>query len=95
MRAVFALLGLLLIASGAIILGAPYLAQHTAQETAMPSEGPSTRSLERRRPGISRRQTWLDQVQAIAEKINAPLSIVFGFISLLYTRRTYHAQRNR
>lgn len=92
MRAMFALLGVLLIASGAIVLGTPYLSSFDAPEAIERNAEPGTRSL--RRPRADR-STWFDQVRTIAEKANAPLSIVFGFMSLYYTRRTYHAQRSR
>jgi len=98
MRLMFALLGILLIASGAIILGAPYL--NNMQPEATMSSGPdapapATRSFKNRRSDRPGRQSMFDQVRTIAEKANAPLSIVFGFMSLFYTRRTYHAQRAR
>ena len=93
MRLMFALLGILLIASGAIVLGTPYLSSLRAPEAAIEDGSPGTRSFKRPSPYASRRQTWFDQVRTIAEKANAPLSIVFGFMSLYYTRRTYHAQR--
>lgn len=96
MRLMFALLGILLIASGAIVLGTPYLASMQSEpEIAEGLEAPGTRSFQKRRPDRFDSQSLFDQVRTIAEKANAPLSIVFGFMSLYYTRRTYHAQRPR
>lgn len=96
MRLMFALLGVLLITSGAIVLGTPYLSNlHSAPTESAEPDALGTRSFQKRRPDALRRQTWFDQVRTIAEKANAPLSIVFGFMSLYYTRRTYHAQHNR
>ena len=96
MRLMFAVLGICLIASGAIVLGTPYLT-NMQSETTLSSDpnAPATRSLKNRRSDRPGRQTVFDQVRTIAEKANAPLSIVFGFMSLYYTRRTYHAQRTR
>lgn len=95
MRLMFALLGILLIASGAIVLGTPYLTSLQSEQSAAEDlESPGTRSF-KRRPDRPRHQTIFDQVRTLAEKANAPLSIVFGFMSLYYTRRTYHAQRPR
>ena len=31
----------------------------------------------------------------IAEQINAPLSILFGLVSLVYSRRSYHINKAR
>lgn len=102
MRLMFALLGILLITSGAIVLGTPYLAQTFAPDAVyQDGEGAGTRSFEKRAPGrplgrdAGGRDTWFDQVRVVAEKANAPLSIIFGFMSLYYTRRTYHAQRSQ
>jgi len=92
----FALLGVLLITSGAIVLGTPYLkTMQQVPPTAVEQDSSGTRSLQNRRPDRPQRQTLFDQVRTIAEKANAPLSIVFGFMSLYYTRRTYYAQRPR
>jgi hypothetical protein len=99
MHWIFALLGLLLIATGAIVLGAPYLdIGHSTYSQAPAPEGGSV--TDKRPPAATRsirpqRTTWLARVREFAEKANAPLSILFGFISLIYTRRTYHAQRSR
>ncbi len=94
MRLMFALLGILLITSGVIVLGTPYLnSMQPVSTAAVEPEAPGTRSFKKRRQDQPRRQSLLDQVRIIAEKANAPLSIVFGFMSLYYTRRTYHAQR--
>lgn len=95
MRIFFAILGILLILSGALVLGAPYLSQLQGSDATFTEQnaapgGPEQRRLRRPRP-----QTWLSQARDLAEKANAPLSILFGIMSLYYTRRTYHAQRDR
>jgi hypothetical protein len=35
------------------------------------------------------------QLRHVAEQANAPLSILFGFLSLYYSRKRYVAERNR
>lgn len=94
MRALFAVLGILLITSGAIVLGTPYLA-NLQSPSAVELDSPNSKSLpgDRTRSLQPASDNWIDQVRAFAEKANAPLSIIFGFMSLYYTRRTYHAQR--
>jgi len=95
MRMTFAILGILLIASGAILLGAPYAAEMLSPGSAMDQTSSTTRSFEKQSPLRPHRATWIDQVRSVAEKANAPLSIIFGFMSLYYTRRTFHAQSQR
>ena len=36
--------------------------------------------------------TFIGKARDLAEQVNAPLSILFGLISLFYSRRTYLAQ---
>jgi hypothetical protein len=48
-----------------------------------------------RGPGVTPTQNIIAQVREIADQVNAPLSIVFGLISLYYTRRTYLAQAKK
>ena len=97
MNWVFALLGILLITTGAIVVSAPYLAEPQMAEVPSAAEVPGVekKSLERSFKPRGRNQTLFDQVREWSEKANAPLSILFGLISLFYTRRTYHLQRAR
>lgn len=80
MTKIFALLAILLIASGTLLMAVP------REE---PSQG---RSLA---PDAIVVPSLITQVRNIAEQVNAPLSIVFGLVSLFYTRRTYLATRDR
>jgi len=58
---------------------------------AAPREEPgSARSL-----SVEPAPSLLVRVREIAERVNAPLSIFFGVLSLYYTRRTYHVARER
>lgn len=81
MTKIFALLALLLIASGALILAVPKPAAPppSAERSLTPTAVPPP--------------TLVDQAREIAEKVNAPLSIVFGLVSLYYSRRTYVLSR--
>jgi hypothetical protein len=80
MTKIFAVLALLLIASGAIMLAVPKPQAPPAAE----------RSIAPQSVGVP---AWADQARELAEKINAPLSIVFGLVSLYYSRRTYVLNR--
>lgn len=81
MTKIFALLALLLIASGVIVLAVPKSAPTAATERSL---GPqSTQAL-----------SLADQAREIAEKVNAPLSILFGLVSLYYSRRNYVQNRD-
>lgn len=81
MTKVFALLALLLITSGVLVLALP------KPQAPPPS---AERSIA---PQSVEAPTLVDQARDIAEKINAPLSIVFGLVSLYYSRRTYVLNR--
>ncbi len=81
MTKIFALLALLLIASGVLVLAVP-------QPAAPPPS--AERSMV---PQATGQPSLADQAREIAEKINAPLSIVFGLVSLYYSRRTYVLNR--
>ncbi|MGE3067678.1 MAG: hypothetical protein AB7K67_19025 [Hyphomicrobiaceae bacterium] len=70
------LLALILIASGVIVLGAPYYIASQGQGMA-----------------VGQAQSWVLQLRHVAEQVNAPLSIVFGLVSLFYSRRTYLIRR--
>lgn len=81
MTKIFALLAVLLIASGVIVLAVP----KSAAPPAATERGMA--------PQSTPLPTLADQARDIAEKVNAPLSIVFGLVSLYYSRRTYVLNR--
>jgi len=81
MTKIFALLALLLIASGVLVLAVPKPTVPAATE----------RSLG---PQAAQKPTLADQAREIAEKVNAPLSILFGLVSLYYSRRNYIQNRD-
>ncbi len=81
MTKIFALFALLLIASGLIVLTVPKpRAPQASAERSMA-------------PQAAEPLTLAEQVREIAEKVNAPLSIAFGLVSLYYSRRTYVLNR--
>lgn len=80
MTKLFALLAVLLILSGTLILAVPKL-ERTGQPGLAPQAIPVP--------------TMVDQARDLAEQVNAPLSIVFGLISLYYSRRSYVVNRDR
>lgn len=80
MSKIFALLAVLLILSGALLL-------------AVPREEPrASRGLA---PEAIAVPSLVAQAREIAEQVNAPLSIVFGLVSLFYSRRSYLVNRER
>ena len=81
MSKIFALLALLLIATGIVLLAVPKLA---------PAE--ATRSLG---PEAVAVPALVNQARDLAEQVNAPLSIVFGLVSLFYSRRSYQVNKDR
>ncbi len=80
MTKLFALLAVLLILSGALVLAVPKL-----DRSARPGFAPEAMPI----------PTLLDQARDVAEQVNAPLSIVFGLVSLYYSRRSYLANQSR
>lgn len=78
MSKIFAILAVLLIATGAILIAVPREAP-----------APATR-------GVSAQQVFSLYARArdIAEQVNAPLSILFGIVSLWYSRRRYIVERD-
>jgi uncharacterized membrane protein len=84
MTKIFALLALLLIASGVIVLAVPKPAQPVVTERSLGPLGPLGTGA----------QSIADQARDIAEKVNAPLSILFGLVSLYYSRRNYIQNRD-
>jgi hypothetical protein len=79
MSKIFALLAILLILTGVIVL-------------AVPKSEPANRSLA---PTAAEEQSLMLRARDIAEQLNAPLSILFGLVSLVYSRRSYHLNRAR
>ena len=77
MRIIFAVFGLALIITGAVLLLVP----REEPRATTRSVGPQVVSL-------------AVQVRDVAEKVNAPLSILFGLISLYYSRKRYIAERD-
>lgn len=76
MSKVFALLAVLLILSGVLVM-------------ALPREEPASSGPRGLAPTGQPQASSLAAVRQIAEQANAPLSILFGIISLYYSRRTY------
>jgi hypothetical protein len=79
MSKLFAVIGIALILLGAALF-------------VIPISQPKTEALRRSAPapvGI------VAQLRSLAEQANAPLSILFGFLSLYYSRKRYLAERNR
>ena len=83
MTKIFAVLAVLLILTGAVLLAVP---RETAPAAATrgPGAAPAVQTI-----------TMLSKARELAEQVNAPLSILFGLISLYYSRRTYLAQGKR
>lgn len=79
----FALLAVALIATGALVLGVP------KEDPA----GPGARSLSPQ--SAVEIPAYLLKAREVAEQVNAPLSIVFGLVSLYYSRRNYNINRAR
>jgi uncharacterized membrane protein len=79
MSKIFAVLAVLLIVTGAVLLAVPKPRPEAARESVR----------------IDRVAELWSTTRELAEKVNAPLSIVFGLISLYYTRKTYVDQKSR
>jgi uncharacterized membrane protein len=78
MSKIFVLLAIVLILSGALVLAAPFLEPEVASRSLAP-EPNTARSL-------------FEYVRNAAEAVQAPLSILFGVVSLYWNRRTYLKQ---
>ena len=79
MRMLFGLLAVLLILTGAALLAIP------------PPEPPAaTRGV----PTVQQVVSVYGRIRGIAEVVNAPLSILFGLVSLYYTRLRYLQERD-
>lgn len=82
MSKIFALLAVLLIATGLLVLAVPR------------NEGAGgARSLSPQ--AVSDTPEYLLRARDLAEQVNAPLSILFGLVSLYYSRRSYHINKAR
>ena len=86
MTKVFVVLAILLIVSGGLVLFGPQVEQIAATRSLAPEAGP---------PGEPAPPNYVQIARDFAEKANAPLSILFGLISLVYSRRTYNINRAR
>lgn len=80
MSKIFALLAILLIATGILLLAVPKDSPDAARGLA---------------PEASAIPAVVSQAREIAEQVNAPLSIVFGLVSLFYSRRSYQVNKAR
>lgn len=82
MRVIFAVFGLLLLLTGAVLLTIPREAPPTVAAT--------------RGPGSAASQvvSLAARARDVAEQVNAPLSILFGVVSLYYSRRRYVVERD-
>jgi hypothetical protein len=81
MSKIFALLAILLIATGIVLMAVP----KTAPSADTRSIGPESIAA----PAL------VNQARELAEQVNAPLSIVFGLVSLFYSRRSYQVNKAR
>jgi hypothetical protein len=81
MSKIFALLAILLIATGIVLMAVPKTAP-----------GADTRSIS---PESIAAPALVNQARELAEQVNAPLSIVFGLVSLFYSRRSYQVNKAR
>lgn len=82
MSKIFALLAVALIATGLLVLAVPR------------EEGSSgARSLSPQ--SVTEMPVYLLRARELAEQVNAPLSILFGLVSLFYSRRSYHINKAR
>ncbi len=82
MSKLFALLAVLLIATGLLVLAVP------REEGAAGARSLSPQS-------VSQTPPYLLKAREMAEQVNAPLSIVFGLVSLFYSRRSYQMNKAR
>jgi hypothetical protein len=81
MSKIFALLAILLIATGIVLVAIPKVTPGAGA----PSLGPESIAA----PAL------VNQARELAEQVNAPLSIVFGLVSLFYSRRSYQVNKAR
>jgi hypothetical protein len=82
MSKIFALLAVALIATGLLVLAVPRDEGSTGARSLSPQ-------------AVSDTPAYLLKAREFAEQVNAPLSILFGLVSLYYSRRTYHVSKAR
>lgn len=82
MSKIFALLAVALIATGLLVLAVP-----------RDEASPGARSLSPQ--SVSETPAYLMRARDLAEQVNAPLSILFGLVSLYYSRRSYNINKAR
>lgn len=82
MSKIFALFAVALIATGLLVLAVP------REEGSQGARSLSPQS-------VSETPAYLLRARDVAEQINAPLSILFGLVSLYYSRRSYHINKAR
>jgi hypothetical protein len=82
MSKIFALLAVALIATGILILAVPHDEGSTGARSLSPQ-------------AVSQTPAYLLKAREMAEQVNAPLSILFGLVSLFYSRRSYHINKAR
>jgi hypothetical protein len=82
MTKIFALLAVALIATGLLILAVPQEEGSTGARSLSPQ-------------AVSQTPVYLLKARDLAEQVNAPLSILFGLVSLYYSRRTYLINKTR
>jgi hypothetical protein len=82
MSKIFALLAVALIATGALVLAVPRQEGATGARSFSPQ-------------AVSETPAYLLKAREMAEQVNAPLSILFGLVSLFYSRRSYHINKAR
>lgn len=85
MTKVFVLLAIALILSGGLVLLGPQVEQVAATRSLAPEAGPEA----------AQAVNIIQRARELAEQANAPLSILFGLVSLYYSRRTYTINRAR
>lgn len=90
MSKIFGVLAVLLILTGVIVLAVPREAPPVAISA---TRGPAAAAPASQ--SVSQAVSMLSKARDLAEQVNAPLSILFGLISLFYSRRTYLAQGKR
>ena len=82
MSKIFALLAIALIATGLLVLAVPRDEASSGARSLSPQ-------------AVTETPVYLLRAREIAEQVNAPLSIVFGLVSLFYSRRSYHINKAR
>lgn len=82
MSKIFALFAVALIATGLLVLAVPREEGSQGARSLSPQSASET-------------PAYLLRARDVAEQINAPLSILFGLVSLYYSRRSYHINKAR